>query len=355
MRIKLGRLFIMAILSLVLIGFYSTSKIAFADEGGTTSASGFDDGKGKPGKGKPWKTFGNDKIDPDKNFLGTTDHADLVIKTDNIERMRVTYTGNVGIGTEAPVAHLHIQSGEEADDGLLVVANVVDSKFVAVASGASGTFPTPMGPIPFDFSPGVFWNSGDPMRFGTKPDPVDFAGFMEWMRIDENGNVGIGTGMAGPTVKLEVAGDVMANVFTVASDARFKKDITPLRGALDKVNNLQGVNYNWRTDEYKEKNFSDKRNIGIIAQELEKVVPEVVHTGSDGYKSVEYSKLVPLLIEAIKEQQEEIKQLKETVSTLVARQNDLETMFLAVSTTLPKEKLVKLDRLNSDEGQKVVQ
>lgn len=340
----------MAILSLVLIGFYSTNNIALADEDDTTSASGYDG---------EYDDDGDNDDDGEVEVIADDGSVEIVIDADNdsdTETFTVRKDGRYeeSEGTElfriGEDGGARFQSGEEDEDGLIVVANG-DSKFMVLASGASGMFPNGMA---FDFSPLISWGPG-PIRFGPRDGPNSFEGFMERMIIDGNGNVGIGTGMAGPTEKLEVVGNVKANNVMVPSDARFKKDITPLRGALDKVNNLQGVNYNWRTDEYKEKNFSDKRNIGIIAQELEKVVPEVVHTGSDGYKSVEYSKLVPLLIEAIKEQQEEIKQLKETVSTLVARQNDLETMFLAVSTTLPKDKLVKLNRFNSDEVQKVVQ
>ncbi len=90
-----------------------------------------------------------------------------------------------------------------------------------------------------------------------------------------------------------------------------------MKGALEKVSNLQGVTYNWRSDEFKDRNFSNELNIGIIAQEVEKVVPEVVQTSKDGYKSVEYSELVPLSIEAIKEQQE-------TIATLSAKIKEIE-------------------------------
>ena len=87
------------------------------------------------------------------------------------------------------------------------------------------------------------------------------------------------------------------------SDIRYKKDITPITNALSNVMQLRGVNYFLKTKEFPEKQFTNTRQIGIIAQEIEKIYPEVVLTDKDGYKSVDYSRLTPILLEAIKEQQ----------------------------------------------------
>jgi len=68
---------------------------------------------------------------------------------------------------------------------------------------------------------------------------------------------------------------------------------------------LRGVNFNWNTTAYPQRMFSDKRTMGFIAQEVEKVVPEIVQTENtaEGYKSVQYDKVVALLVEAVKAQQ----------------------------------------------------
>jgi hypothetical protein len=114
------------------------------------------------------------------------------------------------------------------------------------------------------------------------------------------GNVGIGT--TSPSYNLHVNGSawVTSGAWT-GSDIRWKKDIVPLEGSLEKVTKLQGVSYRWRTEEFPEQRFSEDKQIGLVAQETEKVVPEIVTTNNEGYKGISYEKLCPLLVEAIKE------------------------------------------------------
>jgi len=119
----------------------------------------------------------------------------------------------------------------------------------------------------------------------------------------------VGIGVTSPTEKLDVNGNVKAISFFYSSDERLKKGITTLSGSLEKILNLRGVQFKW-------KNGDDAENIGFIAQEVEKVVPQVVKDGSDGLKSVEYGNIVPLLVEAMKEQQKEIDSLKMEIETL---------------------------------------
>ena len=90
----------------------------------------------------------------------------------------------------------------------------------------------------------------------------------------------------------------------------WKKNIEPLSSSLEKVMLLQGVSYDWKVDEYPEKSFTKNRQIGFIAQDVEKVFPELVRTDNNGYKGVYYGQMVPVLLEAMKEQQKEISELK---------------------------------------------
>ena len=139
----------------------------------------------------------------------------------------------------------------------------------------------------------------------------------ERMRINSTGNVGIGTNA--PSVKLQVNGDIIANSIGGSSDLRFKTKIRPVTNALDKVNALKGVYFNWNQSDYPERQFSSNVELGFIAQEVEKIVPEVVTKDktNEEYRSIKYDKLVALLVEAIKEQQKQIDSLKKNVKLLL--------------------------------------
>lgn len=127
--------------------------------------------------------------------------------------------------------------------------------------------------------------------------------------VTSSGNVGIGT--SAPAQKLSVAGNICYTGSSAAcSDIRYKKNITPLSNAMMKVLKMQGVQYMWRVNEFPDKQFSDAQQIGFIAQDIEKICPELVVTDADGYKSVDYSKVTPLLVEAIKELQAENDHMK---------------------------------------------
>jgi hypothetical protein len=97
---------------------------------------------------------------------------------------------------------------------------------------------------------------------------------------------------------LTSTGNVTAPDFVISSDARYKNVFGNISGALTSVNSLNGVTYT-----YNELSGKDTETVraGVIAQEVEKVLPQAVYTDENGYKSVSYDSLVPLLIEAIKE------------------------------------------------------
>ncbi len=111
----------------------------------------------------------------------------------------------------------------------------------------------------------------------------------------------------------------VSGTWTVLSDERFKKNIEPIQNGLDIIEQLNPVKYDLRKDEFPDKKFSDKRQVGLIAQEVEKVFPEVVSTDAEGYKSVDYAKINVLLIDAIKEQQKSIELLKKEIEFLKSK------------------------------------
>ena len=136
------------------------------------------------------------------------------------------------------------------------------------------------------------------------------------MTISNAGDVAIG-GATSSSYKLRVHGKVRSDGINETSDERLKKNIQTLDRALEKVLALRGVNYEWKTEEFPD--FIQGTELGVIAQEVEEILPEVVHTDEDGYKSVQYSHIVPVLIEAIKEQQEMINSKKQQILLLTAK------------------------------------
>ncbi|MFT3981566.1 MAG: tail fiber domain-containing protein [Ferruginibacter sp.] len=106
-----------------------------------------------------------------------------------------------------------------------------------------------------------------------------------------------------------VFGSIWANGTTYASDERFKKNISPIASPLQKLLQLKGVEYEMETEKFSKMFFSKGRQMGLLAQNVEQVVPEAVNE-IDGYKGVDYARLVPLLIESIKELKQEVEELK---------------------------------------------
>ena len=94
------------------------------------------------------------------------------------------------------------------------------------------------------------------------------------------------------------------------SDARYKTNVQPIPNALDAILRLRGVTYDWNRSAFPGRNFPEGQQVGFIAQEVEKVLPALVHKDASGYYSVAYASAVPILVEAVKQQEREIRALK---------------------------------------------
>ena len=121
--------------------------------------------------------------------------------------------------------------------------------------------------------------------------------------------------MPGREVKLDVNGDILAIQVHSSSDERFKKNINTVDNAISMVQELRGVTYDFRTEEFTDKNFPEYNQLGFIAQEVEAVIPQVVRTDNEGYKAVDYAKITALLTQAIKEQQDIIDAQKAKIAS----------------------------------------
>lgn len=121
-----------------------------------------------------------------------------------------------------------------------------------------------------------------------------------------SGSLAVGNITPSATVgRIDASNDVVA--FST-SDQRLKTEVSNISDPITKINSINGVNFTWI--ENPDVHGNSGRDVGVIAQEIEQVLPEVVTTRDNGYKAVKYEKIVPLLIEAIKELQKQIDELK---------------------------------------------
>lgn len=166
-----------------------------------------------------------------------------------------------------------------------------------------------------------------------KPWPTAYMNnFILFLRDDNN--IGMGT-QGSSAYRLDVSGKVRATSFTTISDKRLKTDVRPITNALDKISRLNGVfyKYNFSFPKYSDKNTtgtvkektmgnepnivsSNEQRLGFLAQDVQKVYPELVVEDEKGFLGVNYMDLIPVLTEAIKEQQTEIKELREKIAVL---------------------------------------
>jgi collagen type VII alpha len=254
-------------------------------------------------------------------------------------------TERVGIGTITPADKLDVWGGAivgtGAGEGLTLRAG---GDFLAISPDGTS-------------SNAVMFADNGGARMGVQGGNLGFvantamANTTRMTILGANGNVGIGT--TAPSERLEVCGNLRvigtinasstitaSTGVTCSSDKRFKTDIRPLTHSLSNVLDIQGVNYKWKVNEFPEKQFSETNQIGFIAQEIELIYPELVFTDKDGYKSVDYSRLSPILVEAIKE----LNAKNEAQQLLIEGLQDSNKKWESTTTSLLKEnQLLKSD------------
>ncbi len=214
----------------------------------------------------------------------TTDGFSVKDNAANI-LFRVNGSGNVGIGTDSPTHALDVvNSGSNFTSVIRSTSTDGNGLAVRVENATSGN-------------------------------ALDIASFF------------------GQVFNVDAGGVVKGNYGTyhAPSDVRLKKEISTIPDALSKVMGLRGVNFKW-----KDPQRDQSMQMGLIAQEVEKVVPEVVHTADDAMrtKSVEYQYLVGLLVEAVKEQQKQIEALEDRINSITSKEPDSGTYgYIKTSTT----------------------
>ena len=220
---------------------------------------------------------------------------------------------NANASGQTPTERMRIDSSGDLKVG---VGNY-DPKFYMTSTGGNGVNER----FYIDgFADGGGAGYGGGFRIHTR-DTVNV--FHERMRITSDGNVsGSGTAQFSSlginTAPSGVAGAILATNDVVAfasSDERLKENLEPIGSAIDKVEQLTGYTFNWIPQDDVHV-YGDMKDIGVVAQEVEKVFPEIVADRENGYKAVKYEKLTAVLIEAVKELSHQNKELRKDIEEL---------------------------------------
>ncbi len=213
--------------------------------------------------------------------------------------------GKVGIGAGTPAAQLHVKG----DD------NTGSASTLRITSGTQNML----------LDGNEIDALSDPLYLNHNSSQNVFVG-------TGGGNVRIGSAVT-PTAKLDVGGDVRCfNLFT-NSDRRYKTGINTLESALDKVLAMRGTSYDFATDQIPA-DYTAGKQIGFIAQEMQTVMPELVKTDDAGMMSVNYIGVIPVLVEALKEQHEVISEKETRIVALETQNKELKDRLARIEAAL---------------------
>ncbi|PWN71079.1 hypothetical protein C1631_000165 [Chryseobacterium phosphatilyticum] len=264
-----------------------------------------------------------------------------LIGTISISSSIYSQAGKIGINTINPKATLDISAktdGSSQTEGLMIPRLTGDQIQAMTNSMQSGTeslmiyaTTAPLSPVSkvakitqpgYYFWNGTHWeslglNSNMYTADGSITTPlaarnVDLNG--KNLVFSGNGSVGIGT-TPSASAKLDVAGTVRASAIDYNSDERLKQNITDIKSSDQLLLKLRPVSYFWN-ETGKKKGGNIQLQYGLVAQEVEKILPNIVSTDNEGYKSVNYNELIPLLVQTVQEQGKKIEELQKEVQLL---------------------------------------
>ena len=169
-----------------------------------------------------------------------------------------------------------------------------------------------------DASPGIPGPAGTNGTNGADgADGADGAGFTSSTDGQIN-SLGVGTPPSNVTGEIRAAATITA---FYSSDQRIKTNILDITNPIEKIMSIRGVTFKWTEEEVSRRGgidgkFVREEEVGVIAQEIQSVLPQIVAERPDGYLAVRYEMIVPLLVESIKEQQKQIEELKQIVRSM---------------------------------------
>ncbi|CAN5529482.1 hypothetical protein BH11BAC2_BH11BAC2_01100 [soil metagenome] len=323
-----------------------------------------------------WSLSGNAATNPTTQFLGTTDSKDLKFRTNNVIRLTIRSTGRVGIGNQYPTAKLDVFSGTGTADTIPVINALVkktglfDIPAIKASSqpfagygigvdavgnyiglngfGSIGVLGSTQGvdttvantgalygvqglASTAAFAIGVYGEAGfGNFNYGVYGYQPDTAGSKNWAGYFQ--------------------GDLFAFRFFQASDARLKQNIQPIASATQKLMQLNPATYTFRTSEFAQLSLPSGPQIGLIADEVEKVFPELIKQSTIApryknhvkisdeftFRSVDYIGLIPVLIQSAKEQEQAAVVKDQQIVTLTEKVNQLQSEIAQIKEAITK-------------------
>ena len=269
----------------------SSYTAAFIANTGTGSAGIYMDASNGDFIGSDYAFVGqNNSLDVELNTGTSGGGISFVPRGSNA--MYISTGGKVGIGiTTNTTIPLHVKT---TGGGTVIKAQGIAAT-IEIQSGTAGNATLYQKPnITGDKEAEFRCTLGSTYGWSWKDDNATTSSRIKYMKLDQNPGT------------LTVKGDVVA--YGSPSDRRLKENIKPIESALDKVMKLQGVTFDWKQKE--DVILDIKEDIGFIAQDVQKVVPELIRENSNGLLSMRHQGMAPILLEAIKELKAEIDLLK---------------------------------------------
>ncbi|MEL7532550.1 MAG: tail fiber domain-containing protein [Bacteroidota bacterium] len=257
---------------------------------------------------------------------------DLTVSNDASITNDLTVSNNASVSGNATVSQ-NITVGN-----VLNVSDTASAAFLKLSNGATNGYV-----LQSDANGNAFWVdaaslsvTGDNLGSHTASQNLSLStnwisgdGDAEGIYVENGGSVGIGTD--DPQAKLHVTGLIVSTSSGSPSDFRFKEEISPLENATAMVSQLKAVRYNYKVTEFPQEGFPADAQIGFVAQDLEAVLPHLVHTRPDGYKWVDYAKMTPVLAQSMIEMNERIEKLEEENQALKAQNEAYEALLQRVT------------------------